>query len=441
VVLTAVALLCAYLTWTRDRTQVQNESVVALDLNKRDISGLIYEDENRTVNIEKRSTPDGDPYAWVSVRSRSKQLLTNPLQGPNPHGGPMPPPGAGHPGMPPGPPPGVSPVSPGHPGPAAVPPPIPPRPGVIPGKVPAKGGDKALAGKDGPGPQPAAAKPVPGAPPAAVPPPAPPAASTPPAAPAPAPIHEVKETITTKEFRGNEQADKLFELFAPMRVVRTLGVIDDVKAKELGLDNSKKSLTVIAKGQPVKFTLGSNAYGSGDVYARDPQGQVYLLGHKLVADFEFAESRMMERRLHRFERSEFDRVEITVNTASGPKTRTLIQKNPEDNANFYYADATSPDKRDDTLRNWMDKILRMAINDYVNKGEEPAAAQPGSPLMGDIVTMHFFKGKKPVGEATFSRSPNKGGQVEYFARTETTLGLVRLLTPTSESAIQDAEKW
>lgn len=470
-VLTAIALLCAYLTWTRDKAQVQSEWVVALDLNKRDISGLVYEDENRTVNLEKRTSPEGEAYSWLSVRTRSKQLLTNPANPmpmappPGAPGAPPMPPGAhGGPGHPP------HPGMPGHPGaaPAPIPgpgakpaPPIPgpgarpvPPPTVAPKAgpaAPAKGGDKALAGKEGPTPAVpptvgagAKAAAAPGTPPAAA---APEAMSSapgaPPAAPAaPAPIHEVKETVTTKEFRGNDQADKVFELFAPMRVVRSLGTVDDAKAKELGLDSSKKSLTVIAKGQPIKFSLGNNAYGSGDVYARDPQGQVYLLGHKLVSDFEFAESRMMERRLHRFERSEFDRVEVQVATSTGSKNRTLLQKNPEDNANFFFTDVATPDKRDDTLRNWMDKILRMAINDFVNKGDEPAASAPGgTPLMGDIVKMTFFKGKKKLGEATFSRATSKQGQVEFFARTETTMGLVRLLAATAESAIQDAEKW
>jgi hypothetical protein len=253
----------------------------------------------------------------------------------------------------------------------------------------------------------------------------------------------VKEIVTTKEFRGNDQADKFFDLFAPMRAARALGIISDAKAKELGLDNSKKSLTVNVRGQSVKFIIGLNSYGSGDVYARDPQGQVYLLSHRQVSDFEFAESRLMERRLHRFERPDFDSVEVQITSATGNKTRTLLQKNRLDASNFYFVDSTTPDKRDDTVRNWIDKVLRMAINDYVNKGDEPTAPAPaaGGPLYGDVLKMTFFEGKKKLGEATFSRYPGKNGQTDYYARTETTRGLVRLLAPTTESAIQDAEKW
>jgi hypothetical protein len=436
--LTGLALSTAYVTWTRDRTQVQSEWVVALDLNKRDISSLKYEDENRAVTVERRSGSDGEPYSWVTVSTHSKQLLTNPLGPPgaaplpSPHGAPLPSPhGAAPLPSPHGAAPLPSPHGAAPPSPHAMPPAAPAP--VAPAKTPTKVGDKAAGDKDHAAP-PAAAPPLPAA--AAVPPVPGPAA-------APAPIHEVKDTITTRSFRGSDQADKLFEQFAPMRVVRALGTVSDQKAKELGLDASKKSLIVIAKGQQTKFMLGSNSYGSGDVYARDPQNQVYLLSSRAVSDFEFAESRLMERRLHRFERPDFDRLEVELKLASGSKTRTLLQKSRQDTANFYFSDAATPEKRDDSLRNWVDKVLRLAINDYVAEGEEPKPSPPvaGAPLNGEIVSLRFFDGRKQIGEASLSRYPNKSGQIEYFAHTETTIGQVRLLTATAESAVQDAEKW
>jgi len=459
--LAGLGLILAFTTWTRDRAQVQSDMVVALDFGKRDVTSLRFEDETRTVSVERRSAEAGE-HTWVTVSTRSKQLVTNPLQ---PAGAPTPgpaPTAPGAPGMAPNPhaAPGGPSANPHDPHGHAAPPPVPqvakPAPASAPAAKPAaaqKGGDKAIVESVGSGPPPAGAKAQPTAP-------AQPAGATPAAAPsapaaaapaAPAPIHEVKETVTTKSFRGNEQADKLFEQFAPMRVVRALGTVDDKKAKELGLDAPKKKLTIQAKGQTYLFSLGQNSYGAGDIYARDAQGQVYLLSHRMVSDFEFAESRLMERRLHRFERSEFDRIEVEVMTTAGPKKRTLLQKNKQDNANFFFVDAATPDKRDDTLKNWVDKILRMAINDYVAQGEEPKTptVTPGAPLVGEVLKLRFLDGSKEVGTAVFSRYPMAGqsgvaqqpqGQ-DYFARTETTIGLVRLLAATAESAVTDAEKW
>jgi hypothetical protein len=188
--------------------------------------------------------------------------------------------------------------------------------------------------------------------------------------------------------------------------------------------------------------LGSTSYGGGDSYARDGQGRAFLLPQRIIADFEFAESRLMERRLHRFERADFDRVEITV----GGKKRMLLQQKRQDPTNYYFSDAATPDKRDDTMKNWMDKVLRIAISDYVAQGEEPQASPPpgaaGQPALGDIMTLRFYEGRKEIGNAVFSRQLNpKTNQPEFYGRTETTISLVRLLGVTAESAIQDAEKW
>ena len=66
----------------------------------------------------------------------------------------------------------------------------------------------------------------------------------------------------------------------------------------------------------------------------------------------------------------------------------------------------------------------------------------GSPQMGDLITLRFFDGRRELGSAVLSRYQNsKTNQLEFFARTETTIGLVKLLTATAESAVQDAEKW
>ncbi|HNN95296.1 MAG TPA: DUF4340 domain-containing protein [Pseudomonadota bacterium] len=463
--LAGLGLLLAFTTWTRDRSQVQTDTVVALDFNKRDVESLRYEDESRNIVVERRSGEGGE-HTWVTVSTRQKQLITNPLQ---PAGAPPAPPSPGAPPPPVGPH-GAPPAGMNPHGPAPANPHAPPPPPVAPAAKPAapvapaakptaaqKGGDKAIVGSEGAAPPPPGASVAPPLAPAATAAPAsgqssPPGPATP-AASAPPPIHDVKEVVSTKSFRGNEQADKLFEQFAPMRVVRALGSITEAKAKELGLDASKKKLTVVAKGQTYVFALGQNSYGAGDVYARDSQGQAFLLAHRLVSDFEFAESRLMERRMHRFERSEFDRIEVEVVTAAGAKKRTLVQKNRQDNANFDFADGSTPDKRDDTLKNWVDKILRMAINDYVPQGEEPKTpnATAGAPLSGEVLKLRFFDGGKELGFASFSRYPAPAPamvtaappqqQQDYFARTETTIGLVRLLAVTAESALQDAEKW
>jgi hypothetical protein len=437
-VLAAVALIVAYVTWTRDKTEVKSDRVMVLDVNKRDLSQVTYKDENRTVTVERKLTDKGDAYAWVTVTTKSKTLVTPPPPAAPPTTAPQDPHAA----------PLAADKGKAVPAPPSPPAPLPKGEGGRTAdkgkaepkadKAAQKGGDKAAAGKEG-----EKTAPPPPAAPAAAPPAASPAPGTPPAGAAPPPSpHEIKETTTVKSFRGSEQADKLLESFAPLMAERSLGKVDDAKAKELGLTESKKSLTVTAKGLTAPFTIGTTSYGAGDVYVRDDKGQVFLLSSRFASDFEYAESRLMERRLHRFERPDITGVEIQV----GQKKKSLVQQKRQDPVNYFWAEQATPEKRDDTLRNWMDKILRVAISDYVAKGEEPQgpamsqAPGAGTPQYGEVMTIRFLDGKKEVGKAVFSRYP-KGTQTEYYASTETTIGLVKLLPATIESALQDAEKW
>lgn len=454
VVLAALALVLAFWTWTADKTKVGPSEVVALDVSKQDIQSLTFKDESRTVQVERRTGSDGEAYAWLTVTTRSKALTTNAAAaGGNPHGGMMPAPPShsemDHAAPAPAPAPGVAPAPAGK---AAAPVVKPTAAATAPNKPaapakPAKGGDKSGDGKPvaaaaaAPATAPATAV---VAPPAAAPGSA--AAAAPVAAPPPAaPIHEIKETVSVKQFRGSDLADKMLLQFSPLRALRAIGTVDEAKAKELGLTDTKKELLISARGQTYAFAIGNTSYGSGDYYAKDGQGRVFLLSHNLIGDFEFAESRMMERRLHRFSQPDFTRVEVSVNG----KTRTLQQQKREDAQNYFFADQSTPDKRDDSLKNWVDKVLRMAIQDYVAQGEEPkgdseqvASSTAPAVKTGDLMTLRFFDGRKELGSAVLSRFINpKTNQVEYFARTETTIGMVRLLTATAESAVQDAEKW
>ncbi len=405
--LAALAVVFAYQTWTRDRAQTQTDSVVVLDAAKREVNSLAYEDEMRQITVERRNGADGESYAWILTKTRSKVPVNPPVPQAAPAGSAATPTAA--------------PVVPTAPA---------PKPGML-LAPPVKGGDKS-----GEPAMPAGHPPLPGGPSAG-----PLVAPTAPAASPPTPPVEMKDVTTVKEYRGNDAATELLGLFGPLKALRALGTIDDAKAKELGLTDSKKSLTVSAKGLNYKFVLGGTSYGSGDYYVRDAQGQVFLLSQRIIADFEFADSRLMERRLHRFERADFDRIEVKV----GDKTRSIVQGGRQNPQGFFFAEAATPDKRDDSLKNWVEKLLRLSIGDYLAQGEEPATGAPsmsGAAKTGELITVRFFEGRKELGNMVLSRYPNaKTSQAEYYARTETSIALVRLLAATAESVITDAEKW
>ena len=149
----------------------------------------------------------------------------------------------------------------------------------------------------------------------------------------------------------------------------------------------------------------------------------------------------MERRLHRFERADFDRIEVKV----GDKTRSIVQGGRQNPQGFFFAEAATPDKRDDSLKNWVEKLLRLSIGVYLAQGEEPATGAPsmsGAAKTGELITVRFFEGRKELGNMVLSRYPNaKTSQAEYYARTETSIALVRLLAAIAKSVLTAAAEW
>src|SRR5262249_50709054 len=77
-----------------------------------------------------------------------------------------------------------------------------------------------------------------------------------------------------RTLRGNEQAQKTLESFAPLRATRALGALDAAKRKELGLDTTKKRLTIEAREKRA-FAVATPGYGSP--YLKDERdGRVYV---------------------------------------------------------------------------------------------------------------------------------------------------------------------
>ena len=76
--LATLAVGFAYQTWTRDRTQTQTDSVVVLDVAKKEVSSLTYEDETKQVVVQRKIGADGEPYAWLMTRTKTKVPVNPP---------------------------------------------------------------------------------------------------------------------------------------------------------------------------------------------------------------------------------------------------------------------------------------------------------------------------------------------------------------------------
>jgi len=271
--------------------------------------------------------------------------------------------------------------------------------------------------------------------------PAPPA--TKPGQPAPPPV-AAKPAHPPRELRGEDTAEKFLTQFTPFRSPRAFGVLDAEKSKELGLADAKKKLIITARGEKREFTIGQPAQGGSESYLRDAKdGRTYLMPRTLMSDLQGASHRLIDRRIHAFKVADFDRLTVTV----GGKSRDFVVTNRANPTAYKLAPAATPDKPDETARNWHEKVWRMFPTEILGKGEAPPAGQPQVALK-----VAYFDGSRSVGwieigkldvPASAPATPAASStplppHIETYARTEHTVGWVRL--GNDPGALQEAEK-
>jgi hypothetical protein len=273
-------------------------------------------------------------------------------------------------------------------------------------------------------------------------------AKTPPSphgAPKP-PTEDKSKPKPPRDLRGNEQAGKLLESFAPLRSPRGFGVLPAPKLKELGLDDTKRKLVVNARGETREFVIGQPVGSSGESYLKNTRdGRVYIMPRSVLGDLQGASFRLVERQLHAFKIPEVDRLVVSA----GGKTRELAIQGRENPATYKLVAPKAPDKPDEMARNWHEKVWRIFPTEIMGKGERPAGGDPQVAIRVD-----YLEGKKKVGWLEIAKTEPKAepasqesttlGPVppppkpDIYARTENTAGWVKIQGDVGY--ITDAEK-
>jgi hypothetical protein len=251
---------------------------------------------------------------------------------------------------------------------------------------------------------------------------------------------EEKPTVTTREFPVGEGGTKLLEKLAPLRVIRDLGTLDDAKKADYGLTDSKSKLIVTYAGGPRELVIGQTVYGGSDRYAMEPKsGKAYVLPGDIVTPLEGAESSLRESKLHAYASDDVAKATL----AAADKSRQLVRKPgaaappspdphaPKPGAPATWADASAPDKADQTLANFMERVEKLSVMEYTTD-DKTEGLQP---------ILHIdYQGKdgKKLGELDMYRKPGgPNGEIEYFLKSERTRVLAKVHKLTAERVDQD----
>jgi hypothetical protein len=214
------------------------------------------------------------------------------------------------------------------------------------------------------------------------------------------------------EFPVGDEGTKLFENLATFRAKRDVGAVtEDWRKSDYGITDKSDKLTLQTKSGPRVLLLGDNAYGTDDRYVYDDANKhVYLVAGDVIHSVTYPDT-LKERKLHGFEPADVARATITA----GGKTRALV-KLAAKGMTSSWADASSPDKVDQGLGNFMDQVDGLVPTDYV--------ADPGD--LETVIGVDYDGKAGAVGKLALLKRPatpgpgTQPGQFDYFVRTERT---------------------
>jgi hypothetical protein len=237
-----------------------------------------------------------------------------------------------------------------------------------------------------------------------------------------APTSQTKhETI---RFVAVKAADELVKSLAPLRALRAVGKVEGTRAEEFGLDKPDGTLRITVDGKPQSLLIGGSTPGGSERYAKSTSGEVYAISGEIVQGLLYAESRLPERDLHAFKPEEATRVQLNKAGKSRDLSRVLDK-------NEGWADTSTPTKLDETAGNWLTKLGRLHVQDWV---EKPSAVLGPE---NSVVKVDYFAGSKPLGTLELFRVPGDKGN-EYLAKTEYGRWYARVVTSTAEQVDQDS---
>jgi len=253
-----------------------------------------------------------------------------------------------------------------------------------------------------------------------------PAAPTPPtgahAAASAAPAAPAKHT--TVRFVAVKAAEELVKSVAPLRALRAVGKVEGTRAEEFGFDKPEGTLKVTVAGKAQTLVIGGATPGGSERYAKSQSGDVFAISGDIVQNLLFAESRLPERELQPFKPDEATRVKVS----RAGKSRELSRVAGK---NEGWADSATPTKLEETAGNWMSKLGRLHVQDWVEK----PSTTPGPDNL--VVRVDYFAGSKAIGSLDLYRVPGEKGN-EYLARSDYGRWFARVVASTAEQVDQDS---
>jgi Domain of unknown function (DUF4340) len=253
------------------------------------------------------------------------------------------------------------------------------------------------------------------------------AASATPPTPPPPPKPKMVTHHQHQVFVSVSGAEGLVKSLAPLEAFRKIGKIDPKELSDFGLDKPKGTLRISIGGKTHSLVLGGETPGGGDRYAKDlDDGQVYAIPGEIAWNLLFAESRLVERELHKWRMNDVQRIIVS----NGHAMREVVRVPKKVGA---WADPKTPSKVDETMGNWLSKLEQLRVMQYV---EKPKLAPADL-----IVRLTFYNKTDKLGTLELWKGASQKNKMPvYLVRTEYTRWYASVLHSTAAQIAQDVNE-
>lgn len=233
----------------------------------------------------------------------------------------------------------------------------------------------------------------------------------------------------TKRFISLDKGDELVKGLSTLKALRVMGKLPPERFAEFGFDKTDSgTLEVTVSGKKHSLVLGDKTPGGSDRYVRDPEsGEAYVIAGSIANDLASADNRLVEREFHDFGDEKIAKVVLKA----GDATREIVRHKEEKD---FWARPDSPDSKDETVSNWMTKVDRLKITNYVDAPEPPIKPED------QVVRIEYFNDRgKSLGFLELVRRPAADAKErpEYIARSERSRWYATVLRSSAEQIDQD----
>ena len=181
-------------------------------------------------------------------------------------------------------------------------------------------------------------------------------------------FYKEEEKSIKKNFKASSAGDKLFSSYSPLTVIRKLDAPSAEKLVEIGLQDSKTTVTIKRNDRSRVLEIGNEAYGTKDVYVRDTNsGQVYLVDDEKFRTLQHAKSRLPNHDL--WSLNDIYKVQHATLITENQAQITFEHKNHQDKQNARWEQRTgkgieNADSRTEQITTWMSKIIALRAGEY-----------------------------------------------------------------------------